>query len=91
MGYVIAISLPTVIDRSLSFYILEKLQQRVSAALKVSFKEFAGVGKKERGEIIVSFLAMLELVKLGILNAQQSDTHGDILLDSDTVSTPSYE
>src|SRR6185437_12559689 len=42
---------------------IEKLQQRVSAALKLSFKEFAGVGKKERTEIIVSFLAMLELVK----------------------------
>jgi len=27
-GYVFAISIPTVIDRSLSFYILEKLQQR---------------------------------------------------------------
>lgn len=28
LGYIMAISLPTVIDRSLSFYILEKLQQR---------------------------------------------------------------
>lgn len=28
IGYILAISLPTVIDRSLSFYILEKLQQR---------------------------------------------------------------
>lgn len=28
VGYILAISLPTVIDRSLSFYILEKLQQR---------------------------------------------------------------
>lgn len=28
LGYVLAISVPTVIDRSLSFYILEKLQQR---------------------------------------------------------------
>ena len=28
LGYAIAISVPTVIDRSLSFYILEKLQQR---------------------------------------------------------------
>lgn len=28
LGYIMAISVPTVIDRSLSFYILEKLQQR---------------------------------------------------------------
>jgi segregation and condensation protein A len=70
---------------------IERLQSRVSAALKVSFTEFAGIGKKERVEIIVSFLAMLELVKLGILNANQDSTHGDITLESDTVSTPSYE
>lgn len=70
---------------------IERLQQRVSAALRLSFKEFAGIGKKERTEIIVSFLAMLELVKQGILNASQHDTHGDIMLESDTVTTPSYE
>ena len=28
LGYILAISVPTIIDRSLSFYILEKLQQR---------------------------------------------------------------
>jgi hypothetical protein len=28
IGYIVAISVPTVLDRSLSFYILEKLQQR---------------------------------------------------------------
>ena len=33
MGYAIAISGPTVIDRSLSFYLLEKLQQRANERL----------------------------------------------------------
>jgi len=70
---------------------IERLQQRVSAALKLSFKEFAGIGKKERTEIIVSFLAMLELVKQGILNASQESTHGDITMESDAVATPSYD
>ena len=70
---------------------IERLQMRVSSALRVSFKEFAGIGKKERGEIIVSFLAMLELVKQGILNATQESSHGDITLESDAVSTPTYE
>jgi len=70
---------------------IERLQQRVSAALKLSFKEFAGIGKKERTEIIVSFLAMLELVKQGIIKAEQRDTYGDIMLESDAVSTPTYE
>lgn len=38
-GYSLAISLPTVIDRSLSFYILEKLQQRGGGILQDRFEE----------------------------------------------------
>lgn len=38
-GYVLAISVPTVIDRSLSFYILEKLQQR-GGGIKLSSFEY---------------------------------------------------
>lgn len=37
MGYALAISVPTVIDRSLSFYILEKLQQRGGSIRKDAF------------------------------------------------------
>lgn len=37
-GYAFAISVPTVIDRSLSFYILEKLDQRGGGILKDQFK-----------------------------------------------------
>jgi hypothetical protein len=39
IGYALAISVPTVIDRSLSFYILEKLQQRGGGIRQSSFKE----------------------------------------------------
>lgn len=38
-GYAIAISLPTVIDRSLSFYLLEKINQRGGAVKKDAFEE----------------------------------------------------
>lgn len=38
-GYGFAISVPTVIDRSLSFYILEKLQQRGGGIKQESFEE----------------------------------------------------
>jgi hypothetical protein len=38
-GYIFAISVPTVIDRSLSFYILEKLQQRGGGILLHRFDE----------------------------------------------------
>lgn len=71
---------------------IDRLQQRVASALRLSFKEFAGVGKnKERGDVIVSFLALLELVKQGIIKATQEGKYGDITLESDSVSTPSYE
>ncbi|WP_216074005.1 hypothetical protein, partial [Acinetobacter baumannii] len=38
-GYVFAISVPTVIDRSLSFYILEKLQQRGGGIREDAFRQ----------------------------------------------------
>ena len=39
LGYCSAISIPTVIDRSLSLYILEKLQQRGGGIMQTSFEE----------------------------------------------------
>ncbi|HVZ76061.1 MAG TPA: segregation/condensation protein A [Candidatus Paceibacterota bacterium] len=68
---------------------IESLSKRVTSAMKLSFREFTG--RRERAEVIVSFLAMLELVKQGILRANQEKKFGDIMLESDTVSTPSYE
>lgn len=68
---------------------IDSLSRRVSSAMRLSFREFAG--KKEKAEIIVSFLALLELVKQGIINANQEKEFGDIQLQSESVSTPSYE
>ncbi|OGC88234.1 hypothetical protein A3D70_02685 [Candidatus Adlerbacteria bacterium RIFCSPHIGHO2_02_FULL_54_18] len=67
---------------------VERMAGRIQSAIRMSFKEFAG--KKERGEIIVGFLALLELVKQGIIKAQQESHFGDITLESDAVSTPHY-
>ncbi len=67
---------------------IDSLASRIQSAFKISFKEFAG--KKERGEIIVSFLALLELVKQGIIKAEQEASYGDITLESHSVSTPNY-
>lgn len=39
LGYVLAISVPTLIDRSLSFYILEKLQQRGGSIKQTGFEQ----------------------------------------------------
>lgn len=65
-----------------------RMAAKISAAFRMSFKEF--VGKKEKREIIVGFLALLELVKQGIIKASQRDAHGDITLEQDSVSTPMY-
>lgn len=75
--------------------VIEKLAGRVSSAMRLSFKEFSGMGSAATAEIkhsvIVSFLALLELVKQGTLRATQHAEFGDITLESDTVSTPTYE
>jgi hypothetical protein len=39
IGYIFAISIPTIIDRSLSFYILEKIQQRGGGIQLARFEE----------------------------------------------------
>lgn len=70
---------------------IDQLSKRVSSALHLSFKEFSGIGKKHKPEIIVSFLALLELVKQGIIKATQEKKHGDITLERDAISTPTYE
>jgi len=56
---------------------MERLASRVQTAMTLSFKEFAGESK-EKVEIIVSFLALLELVKEGAVAAEQYGEHGDI-------------
>ncbi len=73
--------------------VIENMTQRITSAFKMSFKDFASPAAAEEGKygIIVSFLALLELVKQGIIQAEQQEHFGDITLESDTVSIPSYE
>jgi chromatin segregation and condensation protein Rec8/ScpA/Scc1 (kleisin family) len=58
--------------------------------LQMSFREFAGVGKEEKVTVIVSFIAMLELVKQGMIAVTQSDAYEDIKIETKEISTPSY-
>lgn len=66
-----------------------RLAKRVQSALTLSFNEFAA-GTKERVEIIVSFLALLELVKQGAVAAEQQETHGDIRISHTSTALPHY-
>lgn len=66
---------------------IERMANRISSAFRMSFKEFS---RGERHTVIVSFLALLELVKQGIIKATQEDS-GDITIEKDAVGTPNYE
>src|ERR1035437_2940464 len=71
--------------------VMDQLAKRVQSAMTLSFKDFTG-STKEKVEVIVSFLALLELVKQGAVSAEQYGQHGDIRI-SHTASTsiPHYE
>lgn len=61
---------------------ITNLMGRVEKNLQTSFREFAGasgpVNKEKRLHVIVGFLAMLELVKQGIIAVQQEGLFEDI-------------
>jgi len=70
--------------------VMDTLAKRVQSALTLSFREFAG-GAKEKVEVIVSFLALLELVKQGAVAAEQYEQHGDIRIShTASASVPRY-
>ena len=69
---------------------MDRLAKRVQNAMTISFKDFAG-NNKEKVEIVVSFLALLELVKQGAVAAEQYGEHGDIRIHhTATTSVPRY-
>jgi segregation and condensation protein A len=69
---------------------MDQLAKRVQSAMTLSFKDFAG-SNKEKVEIIVSFLALLELVKQGAVAAEQYGEHGDIRISHTAASAvPHY-
>jgi segregation and condensation protein A len=66
------------------------LTERVTKHLRMSFKDFTKDHKENKVNIIVSFLAMLELVKQGIVHVNQENTYGDILMETKEVGVPKY-
>jgi segregation and condensation protein A len=71
--------------------VMENLAQRITKSLKMSFKEFSGIGKREKVDVIVSFLAILELVKQGAISVSQDERFSDITIESDNVGVPNYD
>ena len=69
---------------------ITNLTQRITSNLKMSFREFANVSKAEKVNVIVSFLAMLELVKQGVINVAQEQKFDDIKMETVNIGVPKY-
>ena len=76
---------------------MKNLSERIGHALKLRFSDIAkthahsnATEREVRVNTIISFLAMLELVKQGILAVRQHQTFSDIEMETETVTTPSY-
>jgi segregation and condensation protein A len=68
---------------------IDNLTKRITTGLKMSFKEFSA-SQKERVNVIVSFLAMLELVKQGTIYVNQEENFGDIQMETKEIGVPRY-
>jgi segregation and condensation protein A len=81
----------TVVKKVMSLEeMIDTLAKRIQSSLNLSFKEFSGMGKAERVHVIVGFLAMLELVKQGVINVEQQGRFSDIVMAHDRVDMPRY-
>ncbi len=69
---------------------MDSLSERITKSFKMSFKDFSGHGKAEKVNVIVSFLAMLELVKQGIINVRQDADFQDIHMETEQIGVPRY-
>ncbi len=56
----------------------------------MNFKDFARIGKEDKINVIISFLAMLELVKQGVIEVMQENQFEDIKMQTQEISTPKY-
>ncbi len=70
---------------------IDNLTKRITHGLKMKFSEFSGsTNKAEKVNVIVSFLAMLELVKQGVIHVSQEKNFADIHMESKEIGVPRY-
>lgn len=81
-----------------------RLADRIQSAMKMSFNDFSKAGsggpgrgtriravdQAERVHVIVSFLAMLELVKQGSIDVRQDNLFDEIEMERNDIGVPSY-
>ena len=63
---------------------IDKLTERIKNSFKMNFKDINGKAttREEKVLVIVGFLAMLELVRQGIIRAAQENHGEDIIIES---------
>lgn len=70
---------------------IDRLTERVQRAISMTFREFSA-GSTNPREIVVGFLAMLELVKRGFAQVSQTQQFDEITIEyAGTTDTPRYE
>lgn len=67
---------------------VDNLAKRIAGNLSMSFKDFTEKGEKI--DVIVGFLALLELVKQGSIRVHQGERFSDIMMESNKMNTPDY-
>ena len=69
---------------------INHLAKRVSDSLRMSFRDFSKGREANKIEVIVSFLAMLELVKQGVITVAQENHFEDIVMETEQLGIPRY-
>lgn len=70
---------------------IDSLSKRIKTSLKTTFKEFSGsITKGERINMIVGFLAILEMFKGGLISLSQNENFSDIHIESSDIDVPKY-
>jgi len=69
---------------------IDDLSNRMTECISMSFSDFSRIGREDKMHVAVSFLAMLELVKQGIVDVAQRGNFEDINIESRAVITPRY-
>jgi segregation and condensation protein A len=70
---------------------MDKLSERINRSLQVSFRQFSSNAPEGKLNVIVTFLAMLELVRQGVIRVEQHEKFSDIKMHADVVTMPSYK
>lgn len=80
----------TVIRKVISLEeVIGDLTKRIQSTMRLRFSDYVK-DKKEKVNIIISFLGMLELVKQGIVEIEQRENFADIDIETKTIGIPRY-